>query len=232
MLKTESGSKPCSCQFERQQAARLNRLKVPAKFAQATLDSYIAGPQTFQALSMARRYVDEFIPGQTRTGLLFYGPVGVGKTHLGIGILKKLAEEKGIEGRMVDLRDLLDQLRSSYDERNERSQESQAQILASLLKTDLILIDELGAATPSDWVYETLELLIGTLYNRSMPVIVTTNLCNRGPGAAYQDRDNEYARTTIQPTLGDRIGARMYSRLQQMCRPIEINGPDWRQLKA
>jgi len=145
-------------------------------------------------------------------------------------ILRKLAEEKGIEGRMVDIRELLDQLRSSYDERNERSQESQAQVLASILKAELILIDELGAAKPSDWVYETLELLIGTLYNRARPVIVTTNMGNRGPfnpGNRYEE--NEYARAARAETLGDRIGLRMWSRLQQMCRPVEINGSDWRQ---
>jgi len=230
LIRRGNGSYPCSCQFERQQRARLNRIRIPAKFEHATLENYVAGPQGLHALTWARRYVDEYIPGKTATGLLFFGSVGVGKTHLAVGILRKLAEEKGIEGRMVDIRELLDQLRSSYDERNERSQESQAQVLASILKAELILIDELGAAKPSDWVYETLELLIGTLYNRARPVIVTTNMGNRGPfnpGNRYEE--NEYARAARAETLGDRIGLRMWSRLQQMCRPVEINGSDWRQ---
>ena len=230
LLRVGNGSKACSCQFEQQQTARLNRIGIPANFRAATLESYIAGAQNFQAVSMARRYVEEFIPGQTRSGLLFVGPVGVGKTHLGVGILRQLAEEKGIEGRMVDLRDLFDQLRASYDERNLRSQESQAQILHSLLEAELVLIDELGAAKPTDWISETLELLIGKLYNRSKPVIVTTNYPNRGISDPYSESNGkDYARVSRQETLGERIGARMWSRLQQMCRPVDVNGPDWRQ---
>jgi len=207
----------------------VNRIGIPAKFAHCTLESYITGSHSLAAMQMARRYVDEFIPGQTKTGILYYGSVGVGKTHLGIGILRQLVEEKGIEARMVDLRDLFDQLRASYDDRNQYTQESQAQILASLLKADLVLIDELGAAKPTDWIFETLELLIGKLYNPAKPVIVTTNFRNAQPGDPYQD--NEYKRAARPENLGDRIGRRMWSRLQQMCKPIEIDGPDWRQKK-
>lgn len=228
LLRGEKGSYPCSCQLEKDRRARVKRIGIPATFAQATLESYIAGKHSFQAVTMARRYVEEFIPGQTHGGLLFHGSVGVGKTHLGIGILRRLAEEKGVEARIVDVRELLDRLRSSYDERNQRSQESQAQILSPIFKADLILIDELGAAQPSDWVKETLELLIGTLYNQARPVIVTTNYANKPAGIGEGD-DNEYADLMRPRTLGDRIGTRMWSRLQQMCKVIEINGPDWRQ---
>ena len=59
-------------------------------------------------------------------------------------------------------------------------------------------------------------------HNRSVPVIVTTNL---GPGASAVGVAAEYARVARPETLGDRIGARMWSRLQQMCRAVDMTWP-------
>jgi DNA replication protein DnaC len=154
---------------------------------------------------------------------MFTGTVGVGKTHLAAGLLRALIEQKGIEGRFVTVPDLLDRLRSSYQDG--AGGDSQAQILRSVTCADFVVIDELGAARPTDWVFETIELLIGNLYNCARAVMVTTNLANAGPGSAAQ---NEYARAARQESLGDRIGARMWSRLQQMCVAIDMSGPDWR----
>jgi DNA replication protein DnaC len=226
IIRTEKGSRPCICQGEAKAKLRLNRALIPGHFQAATLAGFEPAAGTRAALMMARRMVEEFVPGNKITGLLLTGPIGTGKTHLAVGMLRALVEEKGIEGRFVDMRELFDRLRSSYDD---NARESQAQILGPILGADLVVIDELGAARPSDWVFETCELLIGGLYNREMPVIVTTNhamTAERPRGA-----DNEYARAARPETLGDRIGARMFSRLQQMCTVVEVNGPDWRARK-
>jgi DNA replication protein DnaC len=225
LLKGERGSYPCPCQQEASRKARVKRIGIPEAFADCTLENYIAGPHSYHALMTSKRYVEEFIPGKTRLGLLFTGTVGVGKTHLAVGIVRKLAEIKGVETLMVDMRKMFDSLRVSYDRRDEHSQESHGQILRPIFKNDLILMDELGAAKPSDWVTEIIEYVIGTAYNRALPMIATTNLPNAAAGGIDE---NQYARTTRPTTLGDRIGARMWSRLQQMCKVVQIIGPDWR----
>jgi DNA replication protein DnaC len=206
-------------------AALVRRARIPASFEHATLDRFAGGKHTSQGLMAAKQFAREFIPGQRTSGLLFTGSVGTGKTHLAAGILRELAETKGVEGRFVDVRELLDKLRGSYDD---NAQETQAQILRPLLTADLVVIDELGAARPSDWVFETIELLIGGLYNRMTPTIVTTNLPNLGPGASAATAAGEYSRAARPETLGDRIGARMWSRLQQMCRTVVMDGADYR----
>lgn len=218
-------SRACDCQAAARAAALVKRARIPAGFEHATLDGFVASKYTAQGLLAAKQFVREFIPGQATPGLLLTGTVGTGKTHLAAGILRDLAEEKGVSGRFVDVRELLDQLRGSYDD---SAQETQAQILRPLLTADLVVVDELGAARPSEWVFETIELLIGGLYNRTTPTIVTTNLPNLAAGAGAST-GNGYARAAMRPeTLGDRIGSRMWSRLQQMCRAVEMNGPDWR----
>jgi DNA replication protein DnaC len=218
-------SQPCPCQEPLERAARVKRARIPDAFQYATLDRFVQAKHTVQALLAAKQFVREFLPGQPAIGLMLTGSVGTGKTHLAAGMVRELAEQKGVNGRFVDVRELLDKLRSSYDD---NARETQAQILRPLLTADLVAIDELGAARPSDWVFETIELLIGGLYNRTVPVIVTTNLPNLGPGASAVGAAAEYARVVRPETLGDRIGARMWSRLQQMCRTVDMTGPDWR----
>jgi DNA replication protein DnaC len=221
-----NASKPCSCQVAQGIASRLQRAFFPAAFESADFAGYKVDPNNQRAVDLAKKYIAAFIPGNTEIGLMFTGTVGTGKTHLAIAIARQLIEERGITARFVDIRALLDRLRSSYDQ---GSSETQGKILGPILQTDLVIIDELGAARPSDWVFETQELLIGTLYNNKTPVIVTTNLANLAAGKSIDE--NEYARSVRPETLGDRIGARMFSRLQQMCIEAKLQGPDRRAKK-
>jgi DNA replication protein DnaC len=202
----------------------VKRARIPAGYELATLENFKPLPHNRQALGLARKFVADFTPGGKTAGLLLTGSVGTGKTHLAVGVLRKLAEVTGVEGRFVDVRELLDRLRSSYDA---SSFESQAGILKPILAADLVVVDELGAARPTDWSFETIELLIGGLYNRCVPIIVTTNFANLSAGGQAAG-GNEYARAARQETLGDRIGTRMWSRLQQMCLSVDMSGPDWR----
>jgi DNA replication protein DnaC len=223
LVRTERGtSAPCPCQVERGAQLRIQKARIPAGFAQATLENFEPKPHTRPALMLARRYAEEFPPdGQAAAGLLLSGSVGTGKTHLAAAIVQALAR-RGFQPLFVDIRDLLDRLRRSYDD---KAAENAGEIMAPIVKADLVVIDELGASRPTDWVFDTVDLLIGGLYNRLVPTIVTTNFPNQGEGEAAA---SDYARAARRETLCDRIGARSWSRLQQMCRPLDMTGPDWR----
>lgn len=221
LVRGNNGSRPCSCQIEVQARARIKRAGIPPGYSSATLASFQVAPHTAAAFTLAQRFVDEFIPGTFIPGLVFSGTTGTGKTHLAVAILRQLIEAKGIDGRFVDVREMLDRLRSSY---NDDARESQEQILRPLMAADLVVIDDLGATRPTDWAFEVQELIIGGLYNRRVPTIVTTNFANLAAGAGQ----SSYERAARPETLGDRIGLRMYSRLQEMCVGVEMQGPDWR----
>jgi DNA replication protein DnaC len=216
--------------MEREASLRLTRAGIPPHFQGCALENFTPDKDTSWALMAARRYVTEFLPGAGR-GLLFTGNIGAGKTHLAAGIMRALIEDKGIQGRFVTVPQLLDKLRASHAP---DAVESETQILKSIISADLIVIDELGAHRgQSDWVFDTTELLIGGLYNKAAAVIVTTNFLNLAPGAGQVQKEyeaqNEYARAMRPETLGDRIGQRMWSRLQQMCTTVvQIRGSDWR----
>lgn len=88
-------------------------------------------------------------------------------------------------------------------------------VLASVYETEVLVLDELGASKPTDWVCDTMTQVIGRRYNDKKLTIFTTN---------YADA----RRQPSEATLEDRIGARLRSRLYEMCRTVMIEGEDYR----
>ena len=91
------------------------------------------------------------------------------------------------------------------------------------------MLDELGAAKPSDWVWDTVAHILNTRYNDRRTTIITTNYANTGPLRAEGDTNGAARAAMRDETLGDRIGERMRSRLQEMCVVVEMQGADFRQ---
>ena len=59
-------------------------------------------------------WVDNFAAGKEDRGIVFYGDVGRGKTHLMVGLCKLLIFVHGIPVRFVEFSRLLGQLREGY----------------------------------------------------------------------------------------------------------------------
>jgi DNA replication protein DnaC len=157
------------------------------------------------------------------TGLLITGSIGVGKTHLAVGILQALVAERGASGLFYDYRDLLKQVQNSY---NQKVAATEMEVLRPVFETEVLVLDELGAAKPTDWVWDTVAHILNTRYNDRRTTIITTNYANMPPLAA----DSSGPRAAVrEETLGDRIGERMRSRLQEMCVVVEMSGEDFRQ---
>ena len=90
----------------------------------------------------------------------------------------------------------------------------------------MLVLDELGAAKPTDWVWDTVAHILNTRYNDRRTTIITTNYANAGAAGNGVRGTRASAR---EETLGDRIGERMRSRLQEMCVVVEMQGEDFRQ---
>lgn len=144
-------------------------------------------------------------------GVLFMGPVGVGKTHLAVSILKGLTE-RGFSCLFYEFGALLKEIQDSY---NPRTHTSELAVLEPVLKAEVLVLDELGASKPTDWVRDTMAHIINTRYNESRFTIFTTNYLD----TKANERDE---------SLEDRIGVRLRSRLYEMCKTVEIAGPDYR----
>jgi DNA replication protein DnaC len=205
------GARPCHCRPGKQASNPLVRMRIPERYKDCSFKSYMGDTES-------QRFAYNFAVGlagdfpAVNQGLLFMGPVGVGKTHLAISILKDLVEQKGISGLFYEFGALLKEIQGSY---NPNTQTSELTVLAPILNADLLVLDELGGSKPTDWVRDTMMHIINTRYNDKKLTIFTTNY----PDERVNDREE---------TLEDRIGVRLRSRLYEMCRTVIIEGQDFR----
>jgi DNA replication protein DnaC len=226
---------PCVCRAERKAARMIAAARIPRRYEHCILDSFDTQfPNANQSLRKALVHAQKFVEGYPvitdGRGLLLTGSIGIGKTHLAVGILQGLIKERNAKGIFYDYRDLLKEIQNSYG----RNDVSERQILEPVFEADVLVLDELGAAKPTDWVWDTVQHILNTRYNDRKTTIITTNYPNESEGSPdkfdHLPKDKRDAARAMQGiTLGDRITERMRSRLQEMCVVVEMNGADFRQ---
>jgi DNA replication protein DnaC len=207
----------CDC-WHRAAAERLHReAEIPPRYAACDLDSFHDYNDSLsKAVGASRRFVSAF-PAVDR-GLLFLGGPGLGKTHLAVACMRLGAHAKGLRGIFYDTRHMLRRIRQTYDPVT-RQTESERDIVNPLVRADLLVLDDLGAERATEWVEEMLHLIVNTRYNERRATIFTSNYPIQAPS------DAKYAETLL-----ERVGFRLYSRLQEMCDFIELKGVDYREL--
>jgi len=208
----EGGVGRCRCMESARFARIIADARTPKRYEHCDLDSYVP---THDSQKKAKIYVQRFLDKypQIDTGLLFLGTCGVGKTHLSVALLKQVMVTTGDGGLFYDFRDLLREIQASW---NSVSQTSELDVLRPVLEAKVLVLDELGANKPTEWVRDTIAHIINCRYNEKKLTIFTSN---------YLDTPSKQG----EESLTDRIGARLRSRLFEMCTEIDVRGEDFRQ---
>ena len=221
----------CDCRLQARSQALLAAARIPKRYEHCELSNFeFDGPHL--SLAPARMAACKFVENYPldSTGLLLIGSIGVGKTHLAVGIVKELILSKGIGCLFYDYRELLKQIQNSY---NDSVKATELEVLRPVFETEVLVLDELGAVKPTEWVWDTVSLILNTRYNDTRTTVITTNfpdLAERERGRSFSSTSREAAdNAASKETLGDRIGERMRSRLHEMCRIVKMEGQDFRQ---
>lgn len=227
------GAVICDCRRTNTGARRLESARIPPRFRECSFHNYYPKHESqYFAHSFAARLVEDY--PAVDTGLLLMGPVGVGKTHLAISILKELIEKKGVACLFYESGSLLKTIQDSY---NPISKTSEMRVLAPVYQAEVLVLDELGASVPTDWVRDTLYQIINTRYNNKKLTIFTTNYLddprlekpeNGESNSRGFSRKRDAERIRALTTLEDQIGTPLRSRLYEMCRKVSIEGEDYR----
>jgi DNA replication protein DnaC len=228
-------ARPCECRVARRAARMLEQAKIPRRFQNCSFDTYetmnpSSNASLKQALNVAKSFTQTYPVETDGKGLLFTGSKGLGKTHLAVSVLRSLIEERGASGVFWEHKELMENLRGAMFGSTAAGAEDK--LLRSVTKCDILILDDLGDLTPSDWSWDTTSYILNTRYNENLSTIITTNLDNReclSSTSEPYDRFAEVRRAASRVTLGDRIGDRMWSRLQEMCVVVEMRGKDFRQ---
>jgi DNA replication protein DnaC len=189
------GVRPCACRTQESHTRLLHTARIPKRYETCHFHSYKAMTASQErAFRFSSRLTMDY--PAVEKGLLLMGTVGVGKTHLAVSILKGLIE-RGFSCLFYEFGGLLKEIQGSY---NPVSQISELKLLEPVFKADVLVLDEIGASKPTEWVRDTMAHVINTRYNDKKLTIFTTNYLDNSP----KNREE---------TLEDRIGVRLRSRL-------------------
>ncbi len=221
----------CVCRVERRASRMLERAHIPRRYEHCSLESYETNfPSSNRTLAAAHLRARKFVEGYpletAGTGLLLTGSIGVGKTHLAVGILQ--ASGDGARRNRALLR--LSRPAEAGAEQLQRpgSRDGAGGVAAGLRgrgagarRAGRLEADRLGVGYGRPYSEHALQ--------RPPHDDHHDQLCERraaGDGAGSRGSARESVR---EETLGDRIGERMRSRLQEMCVVVEMQGEDFRQ---
>jgi DNA replication protein DnaC len=237
---------PCDCTTGDRTERALQRARVPERYRHCDFENYETDNEIEnvtreqlaaynRSLNQAKMFVQRFaqeyspVPGmQSEHGILLMGPCGVGKTHLAVSALKTIVL-RGHTGLFYDYRELLKAIQDSYNPENQATEMS---VLEPVLKTEILVLDDVGSSKPSPWALETVGHVLNTRYNEKRVTLLTTNFLDTDAVSANPSLQPQRAAgmrsPTVEDSLTERVGKRIRSRLYEMCRTLEIHAPDYR----
>ena len=157
-----------------------------------------------QAMAIAR--------GERQRGLMLMGPPGRGKTHLMVGVLRRLIADRKL-AVYQNVLSFVANVQNSYSRGEDGSvYDNRRTQVENLAVHGVVMLDDLGKERTSEDVagilYETVDLL----YVQRRTLIVATNLSEREMNRRYDEA--------------------LLSRLAEMCETFEVGGPDRRRQAA
>lgn len=156
--------------------------------------------------TIAHNYVDNFQEMKKKgKGLLFYGSVGTGKTFISSCIANALIDQ-GYPCLVTNFARLCNTLSGMFEGKQE--------YIDGLNRFQLLVIDDLASERDTEYMGEIVHNIIDARYRSGLPLIITTNLTSeelKNPAEVKKQR--------------------IYSRLFEMCIPVEVKGRDRRKEK-
>jgi len=143
----------------------------------------------------------------------FLGSPGTGKSHLAYLISQHALQANRSVAIYTGPR-LLDEIRRTY---GDDESGSTLDLIDRLTSVELLHIEDLAVARPTDWVLEQLYNIINGRYENERSIVFTCDLTgdDEEVGAIHPER------------LADHITARNFSRLMEMCGdPLILAGRD------
>ena len=167
-----------------------------------------------KACGVPRLFIDNKLYEGGMQSLFITGGFGTGKTHKAVAMLKayvmslnclEFQEPFITKALFITVPELLIILRSTFDQ---RSKESEATLFERFCKVDFLILDDIGVEKVSDWVLQSLYVIINKRYSEQRQTIFTSNL--------------------NLSELKHVIGERITSRIAGMCRVLTLKGLDKR----
>jgi len=210
----------CKCQVEaerrrkdreehEQEMLHIRRMRdaslMDAKYKNARFDTYQITSNNKRAYNLARNYCQQFDQMfANNQGVIFYGPVGTGKSYTAACIGNELLDHN----QSVIMTSFVKILQNI-------EKQDEAGYIAMLNSAKLLILDDLGTERNTDYAMEKVYNIIDSRSRTSKPMVLTTNL-------SLSDMMN----------VDDIRYKRIYDRIFETCFPVEVPGDSFRRISA
>lgn len=183
-----------------------NKSLMDEKFLSSTFESSDEIKDNKKQIEIAKKYTQKFdYLYQKNQGLLLWGNLGTGKTHIACCIGNKLIENR----KTVYATSLVKILEKQFN-KSELSK-----IIDNMNVAQLLILDDLGAERNTEYAQEVVYNIIDSRYRSKKPMIITTNLL-------LEEMKNERNLKL----------KRIYDRIFEVCYPVMFNGQSLRMKEA
>jgi DNA replication protein DnaC len=206
----------CKCEIEKREQEESERKRIEFQkavvkirqvgFPEAEMQNWDFAHddgESGQIMNVARKYVENFDKmRKDGKGLLFFGSVGNGKTFAAACIANALID-KGYPCMMTNFARIANTVQGMFEGRQA--------YYDSFNKYALLVLDDLATERKTEYMQEIVFNVIDSRYRAGLPMIITSNLT--------ADEIKNPADISYQ---------RIFSRLLEMCVPVESKGEDRR----
>lgn len=218
-IERESRTEVCECFKKLMADTAAEQLNTNLPLSRCTFDSFSLdyyspyadenGKVPLNRMSKILNYCVDYADSFTSRSrsILFRGATGLGKTHLSLAIANEVIK-KGMSVIYVSAPEILSKLeREHFSYQYEAKEDT----FNSLLKCDLLIVDDLGTEFVSQFSVSCIYNLINSRFLADKPVIINTNLKMQELVTTYSQR--------------------FFSRLKGSCDILELIGEDIRTQK-
>ena len=170
---------PCQCLQPKLEANRLSELRALSNvdaLARYNFDSFLRdglGLTEEKRTNLRRVYqVVRDYANRPQGWLVLLGGYGCGKTHLAAAIANEQIAHRQ-PSLFVVVPDLLDHLRAAY---SPHSPTTYDQRFNQVRNAPLLILDDLGTQSSTEWAQEKLFQVFNYRYNSRLPTVITSNL--------------------------------------------------------